>query len=1013
MNGGRQGVRAGGAYVEITADASKLYKTLDDSEKKLKDFSSSASELSGALAGVGAAIAAPAALGVKAYAEFEARMLTVKGVTGAVGDELAKLTATAQELGATTSWSASQVADGMVALGRMGFDPSQINASIRSVMDMARGLGVTVDEAAGMLGATLNQFGADASRSADFADILTKATNAAAISATELGESLKYSGAAGAAVGQSIEEVVALTMSLRNVGLDASQAGTSLRSMFLTLQDAKKASAFEDAFKVSLRDEEGRLRSLVDVFTDAQAAAQSMGDEVAGVVKEIFGTESTTAAVSLLNASDMRANEELLRNAQGAAAALREEMESGVAGSFDAVKSAVEGASIALGEALAPQVKGLAEAIVTISAALATFIKKNEGLVKTLGKNAVGLLAVGATFTAFATAAKTGAGIANAAKSAWSSLATAWSAVGQASKTTAAAVDGTGAAMNRTTKNVKGTDRALQALRFTAAGVKKALQGLALTTAITAGWQVVLSIFQAIASFATKTADEMERARKANEERVSGMTNAVESTKEQIARDEGRVVDVLNRATRSNMTEQQKNALEFDVKNLISEGILQEGEILRDATTASGFRVKDAAVEFRAKQRARDLALGEGANAFSDVAFNPADYMLAENDTTRIKADDVDLQAYQQIYDVFNSMSEGSRRGFVESYTGNTTTTAFNYEGAFYGDREDLDDALALMYDDRTKKLLDEMMAANQSWWAYADVNMSDFERFLNDVKAVQKAQKEYQNFRSDKSHSYETDIKENEGKAFESEEMRAARELREEQFRIDAAAAVDEAKAAGDAAARAASEETTTAAERKRDELAAQRAEIQNRFETLQTQGDLTAEQIESFKTALDSLDAAIAAAAEEVAKETKEREQRAAEEAAEEAAAFREDMQTTSLDALGESIEILRERMTAGRDSFDEALLAVQGGLASAEVVGADTTEREEQIRSIVEAFGATIAPKLDGVATLNSFEALDMNMRDDSAILREQRDYLREMTSRLDELLKTIQDDDGEYI
>lgn len=1008
MNAGRQGVRAGGAYVEITADASKLYKTLDDSEKKLKNFSDSASELSGALAGVGAAIAAPAALGVKAFAEFEARMLTVKGVTGAAGDALAKLTATAQELGATTSWSASQVADGMIALGRMGFDPSQINASIRSVMDMARGLGVTVDEAAGMLGATLNQFGADASRSADFADILTKATNAAAISATELGESLKYSGAAGAAVGQSIEEVVALTMSLRNVGLDASQAGTSLRSMFLTLQDAKKASAFEGLFNVSLRDEEGRLRSLVDVFTDAQAAAQAMGDEVAGVVKEIFGTESTTAAVSLLNADDMKANEELLQNAQGAAAALREEMESGVAGSFDAVKSAVEGASIALGEALAPEVKGLAEAIVTISGALATFIKENEGLVKTLGKNAVGLLAVGATFTALSAAAKTGAGIANAAKSAWSSLATAWSAAGQASQTTAAAVDGAGAAMNRTTKNVKGTDRALQALRFTAAGVKKALQGLALATAITAGWQVVLSIFQAIASFATKTADEMERARKANEERVSGMTNAVDATKEQIARDEGRVVDVLNRATRSNMTEQQKAALESDIKTLISEGILQEGEILRDATTASGFRVKDAAVEYRAKQRARDLALGEGANAFSDVAFNPADYKLAEEDK-RIKADEVDLQAYQTIYDVFNSMSEGSRRAFAESYTGNVTTTAFNYNASIFGDKEDRDDALALMYDDRTKKILDEMMAANQSWWAYGNVNMDDFERFLNDVKAAKTAQKEYQDFRTDKSHSYEADIKENEGRAFESEEMRTARELKEEQFRIDAAAAVDEAKASGDAAARAAFEDTTTEAERKRDDLAAQRAELQNKFETLQTQGDLTAEQIESFKTALDSLDAAIVAAAEEVAKETKERESRAAEEAA----AFREEMQATSLDALGESIELLRDRMTAGRDSFDEALLAVQGGLVSAEVVGADTTEHEEQIKNIVEAFGATIAPKLDGVATLNSFEALDMNMRDDSAILREQRDYLREMASRLDELLKTIQDDDGEFI
>ena len=174
-------VKAGGAYVEITADNSKLYKGLKDAEDKLKDFSGNVEDLGAAFAGLGATLAAPAALGVKAFADFEQRILTLKGVTKATEQELQKMNDVALELGASTSWSASQVADGMTALGRMGFNPSEIVNAISPTMDLARGLGVTVDEAADMLGAALNQFGAGANESVKYADILTKATNSAAI----------------------------------------------------------------------------------------------------------------------------------------------------------------------------------------------------------------------------------------------------------------------------------------------------------------------------------------------------------------------------------------------------------------------------------------------------------------------------------------------------------------------------------------------------------------------------------------------------------------------------------------------------------------------------------------------------------------------------------------------------------------------------------------------------------------------------------------------------------------
>ena len=504
-------VKAGGAYVEITADNSKLYKGLQEAEDKLEEFSGNVEDLGAAFAGLGATLAAPAALGVKAFADFEQRILTLKGVTKATEQELQKMNDVALELGASTSWSASQVADGMTALGRMGFNPSEIVNAISPVMDLARGLGVTIDDAAGMLGASLNQFGAGAQYAVKYADILTKATNVAAISSTELGESLKYSGAAGAAVGQSIEDVVALTMSLRNMGLDASQAGTALRTIFLSLQDAKKAGQFEDIFNVNLRGADGQLRSLVDVFTEAQAAAQGMGDTLAGTVQGLFGTEAATAGVSLLAAPDLAQNKDALKASAGAAKELREEMESGLTGSFDALKSAVEGASIALGDALAPEIKGLAEAITKIAAALIGFIEDNKDIVKTLGRNAAGLLAVGAAFTALGVAAPTTSNVTGVAKSAFAALADTFLKLKATATGAGVGIQKTGASLDGATVKARGANKAFTALKMTLAGLSKAFKIFSLTTFALAGWNALLEIFSQIANFATKTADEMER----------------------------------------------------------------------------------------------------------------------------------------------------------------------------------------------------------------------------------------------------------------------------------------------------------------------------------------------------------------------------------------------------------------------------------------------------------------------------------------------------------------------
>ena len=997
-------VKAGGAYVEITADNSKLYKGLQEAEDKLEEFSGNVEDLGAAFAGLGATFAAPAALGVKAFADFEQRILTLKGVTKATEQELQKMNDVALELGASTSWSASQVADGMTALGRMGFNPSEIVNAISPVMDLARGLGVTIDDAAGMLGASLNQFGAGAVDAVKYADILTKATNAAAISSTELGESLKYSGAAGAAVGQSIEDVVALTMSLRNMGLDASQAGTALRTIFLSLQDAKKAGQFEDLFNVNLRGADGQLRSLVEVFAEAQAAAQGMGDTLAGTVQGLFGTEAATAGVSLLAAPDLTQNKDALKDSAGAAKELREQMESGLTGSFDALKSAVEGASIALGDALAPEIKGLAEAITKIAAALIGFIEDNKDLVKTLGRNAAGLLAVGAAFTALGVAARTTSNVTGVVKSAFSALADTFIKLKTASAGASSGMSKTGASLDGTAVKAKGANKAFTALKFTLAGLSKAFKIFSLSTLALAGWNALLEIFSQIANFATKTADEMERARAAREKKMDDITTAKEATQSAIESRESEIDDVLNRATRANLSDRERATLQEDIDRMTREGIFADGDIV---ATDEGFQVRDAAVEFEAKQRARDLSLFEGREKVATPNLDLSAYNLSSKEKV-IDATQIDLKPYEMIADTLNQMSDAGRRAFKSNYAqtlfaiplgkeGTKWATSLNYRVADMWQgftHEDKMLAMGMLEDPQTAAALNEIMRANQSSGSINTDPTSSLESFIADVKKVRQSISDFDEFANSAENDYSKEIAENRLNPFTSQEQRAALE----EFQATATAASLAALEAAQGTRNEDLKEVKTEDELKLEELQKQRETVAQTMDELSAKGTLSAFDSDRFFEALDVLDSAIYFQSEKVRK-AKEQEQ--AEQA------------KTTLET---TIEDLGDPLTMSGEELKKTITTLSDAFKNAEGLGVDTSIFKAQLLDALSVAASQLTPTTESAATLNAFEALDMTRRDDSDLLRQQRDYLKDMLNRLNSILTAVEknnDDGGELI
>ncbi|MDO5567118.1 MAG: phage tail tape measure protein, partial [Planctomycetia bacterium] len=104
-------------------------------------------------------------------------MRAVSAVTGATETEFESLTEKAKLLGRTTSYTAAQVAGAMLELGRAGFDPTEIDAAIAGMLDLARATGTDLAEATIYAGNTLRSFNLPATEMTRVCDILVATAN--------------------------------------------------------------------------------------------------------------------------------------------------------------------------------------------------------------------------------------------------------------------------------------------------------------------------------------------------------------------------------------------------------------------------------------------------------------------------------------------------------------------------------------------------------------------------------------------------------------------------------------------------------------------------------------------------------------------------------------------------------------------------------------------------------------------------------------------------------------------
>ena len=393
--------------MEVTAETSKLKKSLDAAQSRLKDFGRACQGLGRDMMALGGALSLPFALAEKSFAGFDDKMRLVQAVTSSTGDQFDSLTKTAQRLGRETSFTAQQVADAMIGLGRMGFDPSEITAAIEHVLNLSRATGTDLAESADIAANSLRIFGLEAGKMSHVADILTATANGSAQTLTDLFEGLKMAGPSAAAAGENVSELCASLGIMANMGIKGSLAGTALRKAYVQFADVKVQNVLRDV-GVEAVDANGNLRKMAEIMRDVAAATSKMPTaERLSFMKDVFDVRGMMSGLSLAgNIEELDKFLARLRDVSGQADETARAMDRGIGGSFRLFQSAVEGTMNAVGEALSSTLQPM---VARITAAINTFTKwveTNKGLVTSIAATVASIGVFGAAMFTVGTASR-------------------------------------------------------------------------------------------------------------------------------------------------------------------------------------------------------------------------------------------------------------------------------------------------------------------------------------------------------------------------------------------------------------------------------------------------------------------------------------------------------------------------------------------------------------------------------------------------------------------------------
>ncbi len=301
------------------------------------------------------------------FGNFEQQMNRVKAISGATGGQFDQLKQRAVELGASSVFSASEVAQAMENMASAGMNVNDIYSASAGVMDLAAVSGRDMGLAAEAVASAMNQFGIAGENATHVADVYAKAAADTNAETVDMAEAMKYAGPVMSSLNSSFEETAAAIGIMSNAGIKGSQAGTTLRTAMQRLAaPTDVASKLMQSLGISAYNSEGQMKPISELLPHLQERLSGLSEEQRNnALNTLFGKESLSGMLALLDSAGPEFDGVVsgLQNSNGAAKEMADTMNSGLTGSIENLKGKLETAAITVSERFAPYIEQLADKV--------------------------------------------------------------------------------------------------------------------------------------------------------------------------------------------------------------------------------------------------------------------------------------------------------------------------------------------------------------------------------------------------------------------------------------------------------------------------------------------------------------------------------------------------------------------------------------------------------------------------------------------------------------------------
>lgn len=303
------------------AQLKKLDKSVGDNFRNVGNYQNALGGLQNMLGKLGIAFGLSTIVrsAFGAIKEFDQGVANLASVLGTTQDKIVALSDDAKRLGATTRFTAGQVAQLQTEFAKLGFNETEILNATESTLSLAGATGTDLARSAEVAGSTLRAFGLNASEMQRVNDVMAKSFSTSALDMESFAESMKYVAPVSKAAGVTLEETTAMLGALADNGIKGSSAGTALRRIFSEMATTGKP------------------------VKEALAEISSKGLTLTDAMDEV-GRSAQTALLVLSKSQDKVGNlTETYQNAEGSAKSMADTQLNTLGGALDLLTSAWEG----------------------------------------------------------------------------------------------------------------------------------------------------------------------------------------------------------------------------------------------------------------------------------------------------------------------------------------------------------------------------------------------------------------------------------------------------------------------------------------------------------------------------------------------------------------------------------------------------------------------------------------------------------------------------------------------